>query len=79
MDDPEHQDVWIYDLVRDTQMRLTFDPTTEQSPIWTPDGQRVAFGSLEAPLSWKAADGTGEVETLVESSSRQFPQRRPSS
>jgi len=74
VDGPENPDVWIYDLVRDTQMRLTFDPALEQVPIWTPDGQRVAFGSLAAPLSWKAADGTGEVETLVESSSRQYPQ-----
>ncbi len=70
----QNPDVWIYDLVRDTQMRLTFDPAIEVFPIWTPDGQRVAFGSSEAPLSWKAADGTGEVETLVESSSNQFPQ-----
>jgi serine/threonine-protein kinase len=71
---PGNRDVWIYDLVRDTPMRLTFDPGNEVFPIWTPDGQRVAFGSLGAPLSWKAADGTGEVETLVESSSNQFPQ-----
>ena len=74
VDDPEHQDVWIYDLVRDTQMRLTFDPAIEIFPIWTPDGQRVAFGSREAPLSWKAADGTSEVVTLVESPTVQFPQ-----
>ncbi len=72
--DPENNDVWIYDLVRDTQMRLTFDPATELLPIWTPDGQRVAFGTSGVPLSWKAADGTGEVETLVESPSNQFPQ-----
>ena len=71
--DTENPDVWIYDLVRDTQMRLTFDPTAEGFPIWTPDGQRVAFGSPDG-LSWKAADGTGEVETLVESSSNQQPQ-----
>ena len=61
----ENSDVWIYDLVRDTQTRLTFDPATEFSPLWTPDGQRVAFGSAEG-MSWKAADGTGEVEPLVE-------------
>jgi serine/threonine-protein kinase len=67
---PENQDVWIYDLVRDTQMRLTFDLAYVEFPIWTPDGQRVAFGSSVAPLSWKAADGTGEVETLGESSSQ---------
>jgi len=71
---PENQDVWIYDLERDTQMRLTFDPATEVFPIWTPDGQWVAFGSSDGPLSWKAADGTGKVETLVESPSNQYPQ-----
>ena len=67
-------DVWIYDLVRDTQMRLTFEPGTEFFPIWSPDGQRIAFGSNDAPLSWKAADGTGEVEALVESSGIHRPQ-----
>ena len=44
---PENLDVWIYDLVRDTLMRLTFDPGVELFPIWTPDGQRVAFGSQD--------------------------------
>jgi len=73
VDGPDNPDLWIYDLVRDTQMRLTFDPALEQAPIWTPDGQRVAFGGQGIPLSWKAADGTGEVETLVESS-LQYPQ-----
>ena len=71
----ENTDVWIYDLVRDTPMRLTFDSATEEVfPTWTLDGQWVAFGSPGGPLSWKAADGTGEVETLVESSSNQYPQ-----
>ena len=74
VNEPDNNDVWIYDLVRDTQMRLTFDPATEMFPIWTPDGQRVMFGSAGTPLSWKAADGTGEVVTLLESPNNQFPQ-----
>ena len=38
--------VWIYDLVRDTSTRLTFefDEVGAQFPTWTPDGTRVAFG-----------------------------------
>ncbi len=69
-------DVWIYDLVRDTQTRLTFGPASENSPVWTPDGQRVAFGGPggSGGLAWKAADGTGEVEPLVENPSDQRPQ-----
>jgi serine/threonine-protein kinase len=74
VNDPDYREVWTFDLARGTQMRLTFDPASESFPIWTPDGQRVAYGSPGTPLSWKAADGTGEVETLVERSSNQFPQ-----
>ena len=66
-------DIWIYDMDRDTSKCLTFEPGTELSPTWRPDGVRVAFGRSDSPLSWKAADGTGEVEPLGESP-MQFPQ-----
>ena len=56
--------VWIFDLIRQTNTRLTFDDDPSVFPTWTPDGTRVVFGS---PLAWKAADGTGEVEPLSES------------
>ena len=55
--------VWIYDLTDGTRARLTFesDNVGAQFPTWTPDGMRVAFGG---PLSWRRADGTGQVERL---------------
>ena len=64
--------VWIYDLIRDITTRLTFesDNPAPGLPTWTPDGTRVAFG---APLAWKRADGTGDVETLSDDAER-FPQ-----
>jgi serine/threonine-protein kinase len=68
-------DIWIYDLERQTETRLTFDPGTELFPTWTPDGRRVAFGGDRVPLSWRAADGTGAVEVLAEI--REEPNRRP--
>ena len=63
--------VWIYDLTRDTSTRLTFesDNVGAVSPTWTPDGTRVAFGT---PLSWKRADGVGEVEPL-DAEGQRFP------
>ena len=68
-DDPR---VAIYDLTRDINNRLTFesDNVGVESPTWTPDGTHVAFG---APLSWKRADGTGDLETLSDDPER-FPQ-----
>ena len=61
--------VWIYDLVRDTSTRLTFesDAVGALFPTWTPDGTRVAFGP---PLSWKRADGIRAVEGLDDATLR---------
>ncbi len=61
-------DIWIYDLTRDTLTRLTFDDAADAFPIWTPDGSRVVFSSDRdgGGLFWKAADGTGDVERLLE-------------
>jgi serine/threonine protein kinase len=70
-------DVWVHDLERGTTTRLTFADVTDMAPIWSPDGKRVAFGSLRESsvpnLHWKAADGSGETERLTESDLAQFP------
>ena len=63
-------DVWVFDLIRNTSTRLTFGDRLFQFPTWTPDGTRIAFG---APVAWKAADGTGEIEQLSEAEAT-FPQ-----
>ena len=64
-------DVWIWHLARATLTRLTFDAGVDGSPIWTPDGGRVVFSSDRngGGLFWKAADGTGAVDRLMEGSS----------
>jgi len=64
----ENRDIWIWDLVRKTMTRLTFHDADDLLPIWTPDSQRIIFGSdrgERASIYWKAADGTGEVEQLA--------------
>jgi serine/threonine-protein kinase len=60
-------DIWVYDLLRGTTSRLTFDPADNDSPFWTPDGQRVVFSSDRdgGGLYSKAANGTGQVESLL--------------
>jgi serine/threonine-protein kinase len=71
INEPGGRDVWIYDLEREIPTRLTFDSAEDQYPLWTPDGQRIVFGSSRAvggvKLYWKAADGTGQAERLTTS------------
>jgi serine/threonine-protein kinase len=61
------QDIWLYDLLRDTLTRLTFEGSNA-FPIWTPDGKRVAYRSQGAGgynISWRPADGSGAEERLT--------------
>jgi Tol biopolymer transport system component len=63
--------IWLYDLARETLARLTFEGRVNATPIWTPDGRRVAFISDRtgaANAFWQPADGSGGAEQLTESS-----------
>jgi Tol biopolymer transport system component len=68
--------VWIYDLLRETLTRLTFEGNLNVRPVWTPDGKRIAFNSnKEGPLNlfWRLADGSGGLERLTTSEYTQVP------
>jgi serine/threonine-protein kinase len=70
----EENDIWIWDLVRQTLQRLTFDPGSNRSPLWAPDGQRLAFSrateGTDEEVYWQAADGSGTATALTEGSKR---------
>ena len=70
-------DVWIGDLASGSRTRVTTDPSLDLFPIWTPDGQRVVFDShRDEPvlgLFWKAADGTGSVDRLMQTEHDAMP------
>ena len=65
----DNTDVWVHDLARGTQSRLTFDPGLDRFPVWTPDGERIAFSSNREggtrDIFWKLAVGTGQPELVV--------------
>ncbi len=64
------RDIWVFDLARGSSTRLTFDPADHLNPLWSPDGRRIAFtSSRKGPrdLYWKASDGAGEEEVVLES------------
>jgi predicted Ser/Thr protein kinase len=68
--------IWIYDLARDTFTRLTFEGTTNQGPVWTPDGKRITVDSNKegtANLFWQLADGSGGLERLAPGQYAQIP------
>jgi len=37
-------DIWIADLERGVATRFTDEPGTNEAPIWSPDGTRIAYG-----------------------------------
>jgi Tol biopolymer transport system component len=62
-------DVWVSDISRGSLSRLTFQPDEDESPVWSPDGKRVAFSSNVAAdgsrtMFWKNSDGSGTEEVL---------------
>ncbi len=61
--------LWVYDVVSAAGLRLTHEANAS-TPVWTPDGDRVVFDwdvAGTGDLHWVPADGSGEIERLVES------------
>jgi serine/threonine protein kinase len=68
--------IGVHDLSRGTNIRLTFGPWRNQSPIWSPDSQDIAYTSdqngLNNQLVRRKFDGTGGEELLGESGGVKF-------
>jgi len=63
----EGYDVWVRDFGRGITSRLTFDRGDDINPVWSPDGQRIAYSSNRQGLfrTWvRAASGVGTEDTL---------------
>jgi len=69
-------DIWVYEWERDTLTRLTFGGNGNFRPVWTPDGQRITYTTMEKggyDLNWKHADGAGDALRLTQDKSPKFP------
>ncbi len=63
-------DLWLEDMARHVSTRLTFDPSDENFPIWSPDDSRIVFMSRRTgggDLYGKASSGSGSEELLFSS------------
>jgi Tol biopolymer transport system component len=70
-------DIWVCETSRCTFTRLTFGLGNNWAPVWTPDNQRVVFGSTRSDgvlnLYWKPADGSGAEERLTTTRATEAP------
>jgi serine/threonine-protein kinase len=67
----QDNDIWLWDLQRQTLSNLTANPALDRFPVWTPDGRHFIFvsdrdGGMFA-MYRQAADGTSAAERLSDS------------
>ncbi|HEV3486373.1 MAG TPA: protein kinase, partial [Vicinamibacterales bacterium] len=69
-------DIYVRDLVRKTQERITSVRATDASPVWSPDGMRILFRSNRVrvhDLYVRDASGPGPERPLYDSTSAKYP------
>jgi Tol biopolymer transport system component/predicted Ser/Thr protein kinase len=68
---PKNDDLWVFDLVRQTSTQLTFDAPIRLEVVWTPDGKYLVFTTEGPPGTWLIrADGSGGARRLSETAIR---------
>jgi eukaryotic-like serine/threonine-protein kinase len=71
--------IYVFDLNRGTNQRLTFEGDNYHDPVWSPDGRRVAFnatrddGRGESDIYVKDVDGRSRAEWLAGFEGQQYP------
>ncbi|MEK7329965.1 MAG: hypothetical protein AAB113_04110, partial [Candidatus Eisenbacteria bacterium] len=66
------EDIWVRHLARGVTSRLTFDDGNELNPVWSPDGERVAYASDRAGpfrVYIRLASGVGGEDSIASAAS----------
>ncbi|MCL4523997.1 MAG: serine/threonine-protein kinase [Acidobacteria bacterium] len=61
-------DIWVADPTRGTMSRLSFDPSEDETPLWSPDGRTIMWTATRSGIARgifrRAADGSGKEELV---------------
>ena len=69
-------DIWIYDLKVNSSTQFTIGPSPHALPVWSPDGERIAYAAQRGPhsdLFAKSVGGAQSEEPLLESNDNKYP------
>jgi eukaryotic-like serine/threonine-protein kinase len=68
-------DIWLNEIARSVRSRFTFDPSTENNPVWSPDGKSIIYSwvrGARAGLYMKSAVTSDTAHLLYSSSTNNF-------
>ncbi|MBI2428502.1 MAG: serine/threonine-protein kinase [Ignavibacteriales bacterium] len=71
----KNTDLWIHDIQRMSDTRLTFDKGTEIVPEWSPDGKKIYFSSNRSgvfSVYAKNSNGTGDDQLVYSQQSHSY-------
>ena len=71
-----NDDIHVLDIARGSLTRFTNEGGDEQTPIWTPDGTRIAYSSQRGgtlAMYWKASEGNATPEAILRAEHPQRP------
>lgn len=69
-------DIWLRDLTRGTDIRLTSAASRNESPFWSPKGDHIVFASNRSghfDLYRRATSGSGQDELLLADANNKTP------
>ncbi len=68
--------VWVGDVSRGVQTRLTSSTSSNAGPVWSPDGSRIAFQTdrkHQADVYVRQAGGSGAEEAITDEAGQKIP------
>ena len=68
--------IWIGDVQRGVQTKLTGEPGENGTPVWSPDGSRIAFSSdrkHQSDIYVKDVSGSPAEEAITDEPGQRFP------